>query len=221
MRNKVMSVLIISVILIVLGGTLFLNKDKILYAIGDHLIINNELQPADVIHVIAGDDYRTEYAIQLYKQGYAKNLFFTGGFCKFHGYLHGEHGQQLAIKEGIPPEVIAFDDSSVISTFDEAVILKAWMDQNSETVSSIIVVSDPFHMRRARWTYRKILGKDAKISMAPVPFEQTVNLQRMWWTDESSRSYVKEEYVKLIYYALRYQLSWGKFKEWLAAFDYE
>jgi len=37
--------------------------------IGDFLVVEDDLRPADVIHIIAGDDYRTDYAIQLYQQG--------------------------------------------------------------------------------------------------------------------------------------------------------
>src|SRR6185369_3491184 len=60
---------------------LFLFREQWLIAIGNFLIVDDKLHPADVIHVIAGDDYRTDYAIQLYKQGYAKTIFFTGGWC--------------------------------------------------------------------------------------------------------------------------------------------
>jgi len=55
--------------------------------------LKSNLQPADAIHVIAGEDYRTDYAIQLYKQGYGKTLFFTGGWCETQGYHHGEHAR--------------------------------------------------------------------------------------------------------------------------------
>jgi len=77
-----------------------------------------------VIHVIAGDDYRTEYAIQLYKQGYAQSIYFTGGWCKFHNYFHGEHGLQLALERGVPREAIIYDDSPVLSTYDETLLVK-------------------------------------------------------------------------------------------------
>lgn len=214
--KKRSGVVILSAVL--LGAIVFLFKERILLAVGDYLIIQDELKPVDVIHVIAGDDYRTNYAIQLYKQGYAKYIFFTGGLCQFHGYYHGVNGQRLALQQGIPPEAIALDDSSVTSTYSEIVRLKTWMDQNQTPIRSVMVVSDPFHMRRARWAYRQVLGKKVNIVMAPVPFDQTP-YQRQWWLDKASQRYVKDEYTKSIYYVLRYQLSWGKFREWLAAFD--
>lgn len=214
--NLVLAFIVIFVVL--LATIFFLFKEQISLAVGDYLVIQDKLRPVDVIHVIAGDDYRTDYAIQLYKQGYAKYIFFTGGLCQFHGYDHGEHGQQLALSQGVPQEAIAFDDSSVTSTYSETLRLKAWIDQSPVPIRSVVVVSDPFHMRRARWTNRHVLGKGIEIIMAPVPFEQTPYKQQ-WWTDESSRKYVEDEYKKTVYYFLRYQLARGWFSGWLASFD--
>jgi uncharacterized SAM-binding protein YcdF (DUF218 family) len=173
-----------------------------------------------VIHVIAGDDYRTDYALQLYEQGYGKVLFFTGGWCERHQYHHGEHGKAKALAQGVASHAIAFDDSSVTSTYLEAERLKSWVAHSPTPVRSVIVVSDPFHMRRARWAYRKVLGESIAVQTAPVPFERTP-YQRRWWTDQESRRYVQEEYKKLAYYILRYQISRGRFHDWLASKDRE
>jgi uncharacterized SAM-binding protein YcdF (DUF218 family) len=212
----VLAIFGISVVL--LGVIALIFKERILLAVGDYLVIQDELKPVDVIHVIAGDDYRTDYAVRLYKQGYARYIFFTGGWCQVHGYYHGEHGKQLALSQGVPQEAIAFDDSSVTSTYSETVRLNAWMDQRPVPVRSVIVVSDPFHMRRARWTNRQVLGKDIEIIMAPVPFDQ-IPYKRQWWTDEASRRYVKEEYIKTVYYFMRYRLTWGWVRDWLTSYD--
>ena len=110
--------------------------------------------------------------------------------------------------------------SAVTSTYSEVEELKTWIDQSPTPIRSVMVVSDPFHMRRARWTAWQVLGKDIQILMAPVPFEHTP-YQRRWWEDEASSRYVKEEYQKTIYYILRYQLSWGRMREWLASLDTE
>jgi len=209
-------VLFLSIILF--GATGFFFKKQILLAVGDFLIIEDRLQPVDVIHVIAGNDYRTEYAIRLYQQGFAKHLFFTGGWCNRHNYYHGAHGRDLAIQEGVPAEAIMIDDSTVTSTYSEVERLKSWMDQNTSPVRSVMVVSDPFHMRRAQWTYHQVLGADVGILMAPVPFDQTPYVHA-WWTDHASQVYVRDEYKKFVYYVLRYQLAWGPIRDWLASFD--
>lgn len=213
-------ILIIIATAVLLGATLLLARKPILLAIGDFLVVQNELQPADVIHVISGPDYRTDYAIQLYRQGHANQIFFTGGWCSFHNYYHGEHGKERALEQGVPPEAIAIDDSQVTSTYAEAVLLKEFIARSQVSVRSVIVVSDAFHMRRARWTYRRVLADQFSIQMAPVPFELSP-YHRRWWTDQVSREYVKNEYLKTVYYYARYQLNWGPLSEWLTSLDQE
>ena len=203
-----------------LGVGLFLDRESMLQALGDLLVVQDELQPADVVHVIAGPDYRTDYAIRLYQEGDAKRIFFTGGWCRIHQYHHGERGRALALAQGVPQQAIATDESSVTSTYSEVVRLKEFMAESPEPIRSVIVVSDPYHMRRARWTYRRVLGRQVKVQMAPVPFELTP-YKRRWWTDEASRQYVWDEYRKMVYYVARYRLAWGPLKEWLVSLDRE
>lgn len=210
-KNKRIFIITFGILLML---SVFLLRKQLLTLVGNYLFVKDELYPADVIHVIAGDDYRTEYAIELFKQGYGKYIFFTGGWCRFHGYYHGEHGQELALSEGIPVEAIAFDDTPVTSTYEESSLLKKWIEQNPLEIKSVIVVSDPFHMRRVKWTDSHLMGKTTSLLMAPVPFEQT-EYKNQWWDDIPSMYYVRDEYIKLMYYFLRYQLS----IEWLARFD--
>lgn len=201
-----------------LGGALFLAHRSILLTVGDFLIIQDTLRPADVIHVIAGPDEQTDYAIHLYQLGYAKKIFFTGGWCRFHNYFHGQHGKERALARGIPSKAIAMDESLVTSTYSEVVELKEFMDRSEEPIRSVIAIGDPFHMRRARWTYRQALDDTVEVYMAPVPFELS-QFEHRWWMDRGSRRMVEAEYIKLMYYYARYRFSWGPFKEWLASFD--
>lgn len=212
--------LVLTLTLVPLGISLFLLREPFLLTIGDLLIVQDNLEPADVIHIIAGDDYRTDYAIQLYKQGFGKVIFFTGGWCTFHHYYHGRHGMERALAKGVPRQAIAIDETHVTSTYSETLRLKRYIAQNQRPVRSVIVVSDPHHMRRAQWTYRQVLGDGIKVQMAPVPFGIS-QYQRRWWQDENSRLMVKEEYLKLLYYYARYGLGWAPMSKWLASFDVE
>jgi uncharacterized SAM-binding protein YcdF (DUF218 family) len=217
-KHLMKHILVITAIVVLLGMTLFLIRESVLLAIGDFLVVQDELQPADVIHIISGPDDRTDYAIQLYQQGYGRQLFFTGGWCTFHNYYHGQHGRERALEQGVPPEAIAIDDSQVTSTYAEVFQLKEFIIHSQAPIHSVIVVSDPYHMRRARWTYRRLLGDQVSLQMAPVPFELSP-YQRRWWTDEDSRQYVKNEYLKMAYYYVRYQFGVGPLRKWLASLD--
>jgi uncharacterized SAM-binding protein YcdF (DUF218 family) len=180
--------------------TLILAYQPILFAIGDFLVVKEDnLQPADMIHVLGGDFDRLDYAVELYHQGYAPRLFVTG--CDYIAY------KERAVVSGVRPEDIFPDSSWSATTYEEALELKEFLDSDA-SIQSVIVASDPYHMRRARWTFRWVLGDQVSIQMAPVPFNLSP-YQRRWWTDANSWQYVKNEYLKIAYYYARYQLSAG------------
>lgn len=206
--------------LALLGVVLFLAPPRILQAIGDHLVVQDDLQPADLILVLAGPGYRTDHAIQLYHQGYGARLFFTSGSRPAVWGDHGERARARSLRQGVPAEAIVTDTGQVTSTYAEMVRLQEFIAQSPEPIRSVIVVSDPFHMRRAQWSARRVLGSDVRVQMAPVPFEMTP-YERRWWADEASRHYVWDEYGKAAYYIARYQIGFKPLSEWLASFDRE
>ena len=218
MRIKRRRMVVVIAAIALLGITFILNYEPILLAVGDFLVIQDKVHPADVIHVISGPDYRTDYAIHLYKKGYAKQIFFTGGWCPTIQANHGTHALSRAMEQRLPSQAISIDNSRVTSTYSEAVRLKVFIDQSSVPIHSVIVVSDPHHMRRARWAYRRVLGDNISLQMAPVPFKQSP-YKRRWWTDKLSRLMVRNEYLKFVYYIARYQLSSGSLRKWLASLD--
>ena len=190
----------------------------LLRLIGDALIVNDPLQKSDLITAISGPEYRIIYAAELYKKGLGATLFFTGGFSEENQRSEATWSRYVATITGVPEEAIAIDDTTVISTYDEAVLLKKYMEAHPGTIQSIIIVTDVYHTRRARWIYQKVLGKEIKILMAPVPFERT-GLSKSWWSNAESRKFVFTEYLKFAFYILRYQMTSGPLQQWLSRFD--
>jgi uncharacterized SAM-binding protein YcdF (DUF218 family) len=156
----------------------------------------------------------------LFQQGYARQIIFTGGWCPCTQTNSAQYGQERALQQRVPSQAIAIDGSEVTSTYSEVVRLKELIARSQSSIRSVIVVSDPYHMRRARWTCRRVLGNQILLQMAPVPFEQSSH-QHHWWTDAESRNMVRDEYLKTVYYYARYQLSWGPVRDWLASLDRE
>jgi uncharacterized SAM-binding protein YcdF (DUF218 family) len=214
-QSKMLTILILLVLIVL---TVFIIRIPIMLSMGNFLIIQDNLHPADVIHIISGLDYRSEYGIQLVEEGYGKLIFFTGAWCPDIQGIHADRGKLLALSQGLSASTIATDSTDVNSTYQEATRLKELIDNSQNPVKSVIIVSDPFHMRRAKWTYRRILGDNVEVQMAPVPFEMTSYTMR-WWENWTSLKMVEEEYVKYIYYLLRYGLNWTPLSNWLATFD--
>lgn len=110
----------------------------------------------------------------------------------------------------IPGEAIAIDENAVLTTHDEAVLLKNDIDAHPDTVKTVALVTDPWHARRARWIYQKVLGDDITFYMLPVQRTRT-DFPKNWCTEASSRQLGLKEYVKLGFYLSATRLPPGIF----------
>jgi uncharacterized SAM-binding protein YcdF (DUF218 family) len=186
--------------------------------LGDSLVVQDPLEKADLITASSGPEYRIIYAAELYKKGLGAVLFYTGGYSEENQRSEANWSKYLAKITGVPEEAITIDETSVISTYDEAAILQKYIETHPDTIHSIILVTDAYHTRRAKWIYQRVLGEGIHIIMAPVPFDRT-ELSKTWWSDAKSRRFVFNEHLKYLYYILRYQLATGSFQKWLSQFD--
>lgn len=206
--------LIVLILLVFLTGACALS----LRPLGDSLIVQDPLDKADLITASSGPEYRIIYAAELYKKGLGAILFYTGGYSEENQRSEANWSKYLAKITGVPEEAIAINETPVISTYDEAVLLQKYIEAHPDTIQSIILVTDAYHTRRAKWIYQRVLGEEIRIIMAPVPFERT-ELSKNWWSDAKSRKFVFNEHLKYLYYILRYQLATGLFQNWLSQFD--
>lgn len=190
--------------IVLLLAILVLAREPILLGIGNFLIVKDNLQPADLIHVLGGDVDRIEYGLQLYKQGYAPKILFTGGRIEIPlvNTTYSRLSKEYAVAKGVRPEALLPLESHATSTYEEALELKQFLESGAP-IRSIIIVSSPYHSRRARWAFKKVLDDRVVLRCTPVPFEMARN-KRRWWTDEESLRIVVEEYLKIPFYYAKY-----------------
>ncbi len=203
--------------ILLLALALLLAK-PILRGIGDFLIVSDELQKADLITALSGAEYRTAYASELCAKHLAPKMFLTGGYNELDARYDSEWAKYIATTYGVPAGDIYTDEASLTSTYEEAKHLKAFLDAHPGEFNTIIVVTDAYHTRRARWAYEQVLGDEVTILMAPVPFDQA-GYTSSWWRFSASRQMVAQEYFKYVFYRFRYQWTSGFFQDWLAKFD--
>ena len=89
---------------------------------------------------------RIDHAIELYKQGRVSKLILTGGHGKGAQYAESEVAQSYCHAQGIPLEnlIIETQSNTTSQNFAEA---KKLMRQ--QKLSSALIVSDPWHLKRA------------------------------------------------------------------------
>ncbi len=161
------------------------------------LVVHDPPAWADAVVVLAGDpDYeRTLTAARLMREGRARILVLTGG----------EPGpgdsaislRQQAVAAGVDPTRIRMETSSR-STRESLREAGALLDR--EGASSVILVTSPYHQRRA-WLAARQAWPGRRIHNQPA----TPSSWRPegWWRIQRSRSIVFSEYGKLLYYGLR------------------
>lgn len=195
---------------IIIGGLLIvilaviLTYDFWLTAFAKWLIIGDQAVPVDLIVVSTGSFERIEYAIQLWQQGVAPKIFIPASSWLVPGVRKGigELVKEEMLARGIPQEALFMDYRSD-STYKDAVYSKEWALKLG--VTSVIVIEDPFGMRRLRWTFRKIFADtEIRLYYVAVPPELSELSVEKWWTRERELLYVFEEYVKLIMYWIKY-----------------
>ena len=158
---------------------------------------------ADAIVLLGGDSgSRGLLGMQLFKDGYADNIVLVR--LEFEGnnpsrrYSHGQVREFLSA--GIKKENIYFDNKSWHS-WDEAVNTLELMKKNGW--KSVLVVSDPPHMRRLYWIWGKVF-RDTGPHFTLVASNPAWWRAESWWKEPKSARYVIHEFEKIVYYRFRY-----------------
>lgn len=187
-----------------LFAVLLFAREPILLGIGNFLIIHDDFQPADLIHVLGGDVERIDYGIELYKKGWGRKILFTGGRVELPlvNATYSQLAKAYAETKGVPANGILQDESTATSTFEEVLELQEIL-KNDPSLQGLLIVSSPYHLRRARWIFNKALHGRVQLQFAPVPFEKSRHRQR-WWTEELSLQAVVNEYLKIPFYIWKY-----------------
>jgi len=158
---------------------------------------------ADLMVVLGGDSGdRGLTAARLYAAGMAPRVLMTGLEESprevRRAYLHW--CAQVLAEAGVPLERFEYDAESG-NSWEEAVNTHRLMQARGWR--RVLVVSDPYHMRRLSWTWRRVFeGSGLEYSLvasSPAFWKPDV-----WWRDEKSGQAVIVEYIKLAYYLVKY-----------------
>ena len=161
-------------------------KDYWLRGLGNFLVVEDVVKPADAIVVLAGhDEERVKYAVQLYNEKYATWIIMSGP--------QADKMKQEAVESGIPEDKILLEQKTV-HTYQHPLFVKAILQGHGLT--SAIVVSSPYHMRRTAMLFnRAFYHSGIKVMFCPVK-KSWFNARR-WWKTAESRRVVYSEYVKM------------------------
>ena len=163
--------------------------------IASFLVYKTNIQHADVIIILGGDSERVSYGVKLYKSNYSDKIIVTGG---------GTEEKEEVIDSGVAIKDIILEVKST-TTYENAKFSRSIMLQKNFT--SAIVVSSPYHMRRAKWLFDEVFKND-NITLLYSPVDDSWFKQEEWWRNEREIRVVMDEYAKFIYYAITNDNLW-------------
>lgn len=170
------------------------------------LQVEDRLERADYIVALAGDDHRVIKAAELYGLGYAPKILISSEkvlprtrlteFREKMGYREPamlEMRMALLRHLNVPEMAVEIFGTELLSTVDEAETLAAYL---KEEIKTIILVTSPFHARRAKMTFSKAVPS---IRFILIPTDE-YRLPARWWQQRESAVLGVIEAAKVLYF---------------------
>lgn len=167
------------------------------------LIVDDATGTADAIVVLGGETYppnRTIHALNLYNQRRAPVVVFAGGAPPGRPPETSSARVALrrALERGLPPDAVLLADGAQ-STYDEATLVRDLTAAHGWR--SLVIVTDPYHTRRALRTFRALIP-EVHITMSAAPF--LAPCADHWRCGVRTWRYAATELVKMGFYRLYY-----------------
>lgn len=162
---------------LVAGIGTYLSPDDLAHC-GEHPDASGKCQKADAVVAVSGGNtsVRAAEAIRLYKNGWADKLIFSGAAQDTSGPSNAKVMKQQAIDSGIAAQDIEIDEFSK-TTHQNAEGTDELVKNNN--YSRIIVVTSPYHQRRAGLEFSDIFGPSVTIINHPA--KDDPDWPWYWW----------------------------------------
>jgi uncharacterized SAM-binding protein YcdF (DUF218 family) len=179
------------------------------------LIVESPLDKADAIVVLSGSAAyveRADEAASLFRKGVSPKILLTndglqGGWNeteKRNPYFFELTRWEL-MRKGVPETSIEVVATPVQGTYGEAEeVLRGVLQQK---MKFILIVTSPYHTRRAIWTYERVNSKNN--SQVTIGIKAASDFQQSpawygWWLSITGWRTIPTEYVKFAYYKMCY-----------------
>ena len=109
--------------------------------------------------------------------------------------------------EGISADrIVELSEDRAANTYGEAQSVRRWV--GSHPIGKLLVVTSPYHTRRALQVFEHVLGPTVDVGVLPATAFSPANPPR-WWLGEYDRGYVPYEWTGILYYRFKYSVPLG------------
>jgi uncharacterized SAM-binding protein YcdF (DUF218 family) len=153
--------------------------------------LHHTLQRSDCILVLGNMDTRTaERGADIYLQGYAPFIIFSGGLGKLTKDMwsgtEADLFATIALDKGVPPEAIFIENKST-NTGENILFTQQLLQEKNLDPQSFIVVQKPYMERRSyatfkkHWPHKKLIVTSPLLSFeeyptSDIPVEKLINM---------------------------------------------
>ena len=173
--------------------------------IGNFLVVEDPLVQADAVVALGGGGAaRVAEAAALYHAGCAARVVVTNAKLDLPGVResYGELAAREAGWQGVPAEDVVILPQVVATTYEEALAVRELAQDRGWR--ALLVVTDPFHTRRARLCFRQALaGTGITVAVRPVddhPYDPDA-----WWRDQDGLRETWTEGLKWVLHSVGYR----------------
>jgi uncharacterized SAM-binding protein YcdF (DUF218 family) len=189
---RLLFILPMLIIVSIIGISVYLQPNDLAQCNG--VVTDNEpCRSTDAIVVVSGGDTnaRTDMAIRLYKNGWARLVIFSGAAEDKSGPSNAAAMRTRALGNGVPAAAIYLDEYSETTK------------QNAENttsifkrlgVHSVILVTSGYHQRRADLEFEKRAGE---VTIYNNPVMNDEDWSMWWWTNPQGWSLATSELFKI------------------------
>jgi len=177
----------------VIGLSIYLQPNSFI-GCGDKPVADTQCDTADAIVVISGGNTaaRTAAGIELYKNGWATYLIFSGAAQDTSGPSNATTMMQQAVAAGVPSSAIILDEEAE-NTQQNAKYTQSIFKANGFT--DIILVTSGYHQRRANLEFNKHADS---VTIRNYPVMSDGDWGWFWWLNPRGWWLAGGEFVKII-----------------------
>lgn len=157
--------------------------DTLTQILWDYMLLGHELREADCIFVLGSHDIRVaDYSIQLYQQGYAPYLLFSGVVVQRNAALgvfwdvsEAEYFARRALAKGVPAAAVLIENRAR-NTGENFRFTRQLLESRGFDFRSFIMVQKPYMERRVLATaLRQWPGIDFVVTSPPIACADYLN----------------------------------------------
>ncbi len=186
---------------------LIIFRKPLLRSVGNFLVVEDPKQKVEAIYVLSGNSFdRGQEAARLYKEGWGPRVICLGGETNSALELYGIKDLSATItsnvltQAGVPSKDVELLPKGT-STYEEFEAIVQHCQQHA--YNKVMVVSSLFHTRRIHTFFRQRMYFSG-VEMVLRGVQDAGFEKEDWWSREPGLLFVNNEYIKMMYYWLRY-----------------